>query len=346
MRKFLIYIFLMTIVSACDSGGDDILSKSKMEQVFYDYHLAQAMITNLPADERYKAEMYMNAVYEENGITKEQFDSSVVWYNRHAEDLEEIYDNLNDRFTVMNEELQLQTGRKEMFTLSSESGDTVNIWSGSQLVLLRNRDILNRESFRIKSDTSFYKGDKFIFKADGRLINSDKSSRNFRLTICFGVKYKDGKVISQVQSITRNDTRQLTLNTDEKEIDELFGYFYYNGMPDENNFAVVNNIQLIKMHKQNGKKSKTIQSTASNEEASTDSIKADSIKNKVPELINRRQTSASSIELREKSLDESNQIKIKERPSIIRKNTGPQRRLPANKEKINTLPNNKQRTIQ
>ncbi len=333
MRKLLIYIFLLTIVSACGSGGDGILSKSKMEQVLYDYHIAQAMITNLPSDERYKAEMYMNAVYEENGVTKEQFDSSIVWYNRHAEDLEEIYDNLSDRFTVMNEELQLQTGRKEMITLSSESGDTVNIWSGAQLVLLRNRDILNRESFHIKADTSFYKGDKFLFKADGRLINSDKSSRNFRLTICFGVKYKDGKVISQVQSITRNDTRQMTLNTDEKEIDELFGYFYYNGMPDENNFAVVNNIQLIKMHRQNGKKNKTARSTDTGDEESADSTKTDSIKTKTVEIINRRNTSASSVELREKSLDESNQIKIKERPNILRKNTGPQRRLPENKTK-------------
>ncbi len=344
MRKFLIYIFLLTIVSACGSGGDGILSKSKMEQVLYDYHIAQAMITNLPSDERYKAEMYMNAVYEENGVTKEQFDSSIVWYNRHAEDLEEIYDNLNDRFTVMNEELQLQTGRKEMITLSSDNGDTVNIWSGTQLVLLRNRDILNRESFHIKADTSFYKGDKFLFKADGRLINSDKSSRNFRLTICFGVKYKDGKVISQVQSITRNDSRQMTLNTDEKEIDELFGYFYYNGMPDENNFAVVSNIQLIKMHKQNGKKNKTSKSTGNNEEHSADSVKTDTIKTKTVEILNRRNTSASSTELREKSLDESNQIQIKERPNLIRKNTGPQRRLPADREKIK--PNNMQRTIQ
>ncbi len=250
MRKSIIYILLLLFISACERPGG-VLSKSEMEQVLFDYHIAQAMVGQLPAEERYKAEMYMNAVYEKHDITKADFDTSIVWYNRHAEDLEDIYDNLHYRFTVMNEELQLKSGRNDMITIFSANGDTVNIWNGTQLILLRNKDILNKESFRIKADTSFYRGDKFQLKTTAKLINSDRSSRNFRLVQCLAVRYKDGKVISTVQSITRSDSRQLSLTTDEfKDVDEIFGYFYYNGMKEERNFAIIQDIQLVKMHNQ------------------------------------------------------------------------------------------------
>ncbi len=245
----IIYITLSFLLLASCERPDYVLSKSDMEQALYDYHLTQAMVSNLSSEDRYKAEMYMNAVYEKNGITKEQFDSSIVWYNRHTEDLEDIYDNLHDRFTIMNEEIQLQTGSNEMITMFSESGDTVNIWNGKQLFLLRNNGILCKETFTIKADTSFHQGDKFLLKANGQLINEDKNSRAFRLVMCLAVRYTDGKVISTVIHQTRTDSRQLTLNTDkEKQVEELFGYFYYNGTDKERNFAVINGIQLIKMH--------------------------------------------------------------------------------------------------
>ncbi len=251
MRKPFIYILLSLIVSACVSRPGGVLSQSEMEQVLFDYHIAQAMVNNLPSAERYKAEMYMNAVYEKHDITKADFDTSVVWYNRHAKEMEEIYDNLHDRFAVLNEEMQLKTGRKDVIAISAESGDTVNIWNGTQLMLLRNKDILNRESFRIKADTSFYKGDKFMMKTTVKFINGDRNSRNFRLVQCLAVRYKDSTMTSVVQSVTRNDSRSLSVTTDgKKEIDELFGYFYYNGVKDERNFAIVSDIQLIKMHDQ------------------------------------------------------------------------------------------------
>ncbi len=266
MRNIIYITLSLLLLVSCERPGY-VMSKSDMEQVLYDYHLTQAMVSNLSSEERYKAEMYMNAVYEKNGITKEQFDSSIVWYNRHTEDLEDIYDNLHDRFTIMNEEIQLQTGSNEMITMFSENGDTVNIWNGKQLFLLRNKGILSKESFTIKADTSFHKGDKFMLKADGRLINGDKNSRAFRLVMCLAVKYTDGKVISAVTHLTRTENRQLTLNTDkEKQVEELFGYFYYNGTDDERNFAVINGIQLIKMHQE---KPQTIQKPETEEESLT-----------------------------------------------------------------------------
>ena len=154
MLKVLLIIILVVCTLSCDNSSDKVVSKSKMEQVLYDYHLAQALVSTLSEEERYKAEMYIESVYEKNGITHEEFDSSMVYYNRHADELKDIYNNLHDRFAVINEKLQLQTGNNEMMTFS-ENGDTTNIWGGKKLIVLRNKEILNKEIFTIKADTKW-----------------------------------------------------------------------------------------------------------------------------------------------------------------------------------------------
>ena len=243
MFKVLLIIILVVCTLSCDNSSDKVVSKSKMEQVLYDYHLAQALIATLPEEERYKAEMYIESVYEKNGITHEEFDSSMVYYNRHADELKDIYNNLHDRFTVINEKLQLQTGNNEMMTFS-ENGDTTNIWGGKKLIVLHNKEILNKEMFTIKADTSFHKGDRFIFKANTRFVNTEKRSRNYRLTMCLTVNYSDGKTISEYQHIMNSSAKQITLNTDRtKEIEQVNGFFYYEGLYDERNFIIVDNIE-------------------------------------------------------------------------------------------------------
>ena len=101
-------ILFMLLMAACDDRPEDVLSRGKMEDVLYDYHLMQGIIDELPADEREeKAQDYINAVFEKYGITEAQFESSIAYYNRHTKELHKIYNNLKDRYTAVNEEIQL-----------------------------------------------------------------------------------------------------------------------------------------------------------------------------------------------------------------------------------------------
>lgn len=316
MRKILVFIILISCFTSCNDKHDLIVSKSKMEQVLYDYHVAQALISSLPLDERYKAEMYMEAVYEKNEITKAQFDSSMVYYNRHAEDLKDIYDNLHDRFALMNEKIQLQTGNNEMMAFS-DNGDTTNIWGGKKIIMLRNKNILNKETFTLNADTSFHKGDKFILKANTRLINNEKRSRDYRMTMCLNVVYDDNKQISEYQHITSSTSKQLTLNTDKnKSISKISGFFYYIGKSDERNFAVVDGIELIKIHTD----IPTQQSTKEEEMAETavPILKEQSIQTKMSEVKDK-----TIEELNQERIKNNKKIEIKSAPNKIRKNTGP-----------------------
>ena len=123
----------------------------------------QGIVNDLSAEEREKkAQDYMNAVFEKHGITEAQFDSSIVYYNRHTKDLHKIYSNLKERYTAVNEEIQLVNGNNDMMAIFSTGGDTTNLWSSAKLLTLRNKDLLNKESFTIHADTSFRRQDQFI----------------------------------------------------------------------------------------------------------------------------------------------------------------------------------------
>ncbi len=318
MLKVLLIIILVVCTLSCDNSSDKVVSKSKMEQVLYDYHLAQALIATLQEEERYKAEMYIESVYEKNGITHEEFDSSMVYYNRHADELKDIYNNLHDRFTVINEKLQLQTGNNEMMTFS-ENGDTTNIWGGKKLIVLRNKEILNKEIFTIKADTSFHKGDRFIFKANTRFVNTEKRSRNYRLTMCLTVNYSDGKTISEYQHIMSSSAKQITLNTDRtKEIEQVNGFFYYEGLYDERNFIIVDNIELIKIHTDN---KIVIPSTPEKTDSITSAISIQETKLQNTAVDNSQTKSIKQLNIEREEAHKK--VEIKSAPDRIRKNTGP-----------------------
>ena len=318
MFKVLLIIILVVCTLSCDNSSDKVVSKSKMEQVLYDYHLAQALIATLPEEERYKAEMYIESVYEKNGITHEEFDSSMVYYNRHADELKDIYNNLHDRFTVINEKLQLQTGNNEMMTFS-ENGDTTNIWGGKKLIVLHNKEILNKDIFTIKADTSFHKGDRFILKANTRLVNSERRSRNYRLTMCLTVNYSDGKAISEYQHIMSSSAKQITLNTDRtKEIEQVNGFFYYEGLYDERNFIIIDNIELIKIHTDN---KIVIPSTSEKTDSITSAISIQETKLQNTAVDNSQTKSIKQLNIEREEAHKK--VEIKSAPDRIRKNTGP-----------------------
>ena len=87
-------IILLLSLFACEEKPDGLLSKGEMEDVLYDYHIAQYMAASMPYEERYKSYLYVEAVFEKHGITEAQFDSSLVYYNRHTAQIRDIYQHV------------------------------------------------------------------------------------------------------------------------------------------------------------------------------------------------------------------------------------------------------------
>ena len=305
----------MFLLMACDDRPKDVLSRGKMEDVLYDYHIMQGIIDELPSEEREaKAQDYINAVFEKHGITEAQFDSSIVYYNRHTKDLHKIYSNLKERYSTVNDEIQLVNGNNDMMAVFATGGDTTNLWNSAKLLALRNKDLLNRESFTIQADTSFRRQDQFILTLNPLFIRENQGDYDIQLHVGLSILYASGKHAGMTRMLNTSGIQQLTLQTSpDEDIKTVTGFFYYKGKKATRNLCLIDNISLVRMHQKEPE-----------QPVQTDSVKTDSLAtDTLNKPIERR---LSPEELRQ--MNKSNEhINIQRAPSVRTPNSiGPRRR--------------------
>lgn len=314
-RALPLVLLLLILFAACDDHPQNVLSRGKMEDVLYDYHIMQGIVNDLPAEEREaKGQDYMNAVFEKHGITEAQFDSSIVYYNRHTKDLHKIYSNLKERYTAVNEEIQLVNGNNDMMAIFSTGGDTTNLWNSAKLLTLRNKELLNKESFTIHADTSFRRRDQFILTLSPVFIKERREDYDINLHVGLSVLYASGKHIGTTRVINNDGTQQLTLQTSKDEdIKSITGFFYYKGKKESRSLCLIDNISLIRMHEKEPEKVEV-----------ADTVKIDSIAtDTLPKPVERRLTP----EERRLQNQSGEHIKIQSAPSVRTPNSiGPRRR--------------------
>ena len=273
MKHLLIYILTIICVApcfiACDNDEVHILSKGKMEDVLYDYHLAQGMM-NLNSPEN---SHLIESVFNKHGITEEEFDSSLVYYNTRHKDLMGIYSHLKERLEEQEKSIRLQSGSNEMTAALNGSLDTTDIWGGSPLVILRSNELQNKHTFTIKADTSFYHGDRLMMMANADFIRENDEDREANVILCISLRYDDGKTIADTRTIYGPGTQQLQITADpSRNIKQVSGFFYSNSTSHTRSLAVISGIKLIRIHTQKKEES----TTAAPDFITADSLSADS----------------------------------------------------------------------
>lgn len=272
----IVYIFLLSVVLmwSCDRRPGGIPSQGRMEDILYDYYKAQSLFDVSDTENSEENEKYILGVLDKYGLNSEMFDSAMVWYTAHPDQLQEIYHNLEARLKAEDEEMQAQVGRSEMTALYSDGSDTTNLWNGAKLIALRPDRLHNLESFTLKADTSYHKSDHFHLNADIKIIKEDPNSPSV-LTMNLSIRTKDGKVYSQTSQTGTNDIQRITINqSSDSEIDEISGYFYYKGDTKTKSVCIINGISLIRMHVKEEPK----------DTLNTDSLNSDSILDNEPQM--------------------------------------------------------------
>ena len=314
------YIFLLIMamgIASCSTRPEGVVSKSKMKDVLYDYHLAQGLIMNLPVDSSFMAQAIYDAVYENNGITETQFDSSMIYYQRHMDDLKDIYNEVKNRLTEEEKSIQLKIGNSEMMVFT-EGGDTADIWMGSQLYALRYSDMLNKAQFHLKCDTTFHRYDKFLMKATTMFVRDNKEDRNHYLTLCLSLKYKNNRIVSNIQHVSNDGPVQINLTAvDDEDLAAVSGFFYYEGKPGGRNIGFVRDISLLRMHDR--VKEAEMADTVQVDTLEVDSVATDSADIAIPIDTVEREQVLTPEEKRAKALEHSQQgekVQIRKAPEV------------------------------
>lgn len=283
MKKLMICLVavmaLLFCVSSCKpSLPSGVLSKGKMTDILYDYHLALAMAHMDDNGDKGQSLAYREAVLRKHDVTSAEFDSSMVYYMRHTELLEDVYKDLTDRY---NNEITAMGGSASAggeFANLSATGDTANVWNLATSMVFMPVKPFNSTSFDIKVDSTFHKGDRLMLDFDAQFIYQDGMRNGVAM---LAVQFGNDSIAQRTIMIQSTQHYSVELSdADSLGIKSVKGYFML--MNDDNGTGVssqttlklmfLEHIKLIRMHPQKP----VAAPSGSSSSASSDSLRKDS----------------------------------------------------------------------
>lgn len=283
MKKLMICLVavmaLLFCVSSCKpSLPSGVLSKGKMTDILYDYHLALAMAHMDDNGDKGQSLAYREAVLRKHDVTSAEFDSSMVYYMRHTELLEDVYKDLTDRYN--NEITAMGGSAKEggEFANLSATGDTANVWNLAASMVFMPVKPFNSTSFDIKVDSTFHKGDRLMLDFDAQFIYQDGMRNGVAM---LAVQFGNDSIAQRTIMIQSSQHYSVELSDDDSlGVKSVKGYFMLmngdNGTDVSSQTTLklmfLEHIKLIRMHPQ-----KPVAAPAgSSSSVSSDSLRKDS----------------------------------------------------------------------
>lgn len=252
---FLLISLLLIIFSCKPQVPGKYIQPDDFEDILYDYHLADAIVNNDGTDEKkYELTLYRQAVLKKYDITQAEFDSSLVYYVRHADRLHKIYENLSKRLS--DEALALGATANDISKYGDLASvkDTSNMWRGVSSCILMPQAPYNTMSFDITADSTYHKGDKLIFSFNSNFIFKDGTRDGVAM---LAVQFKNDSIGSSVIHMSSNNNYSITVaDTRNNGIKAIRGFIYLN-KPYSNqannslNLMAINKIKLVRMRNNN-----------------------------------------------------------------------------------------------
>ena len=254
-RVFLCLTLCAVVVSCKPKVPDEYLQPGEFEDILYDYHLADAMADGgdnaLETD--YNVILYRQAVLEKYGITQAEFDSSLVYYMRHADRLHQVYENLTERLEEDAMALGASANDIRRYGDMASARDTLNMWTGVPAAMFTPSAPYNVMSFEIAADSTYRQGDKIIFSFNCDFIYNEGAKDGWAL---LAVQFKNDSVAGNTTHMTTNSNYSITVSdSDRKGIKAIRGFIYlgkrgYDRGTGGNDLCLmfVDNIRMVRMH--------------------------------------------------------------------------------------------------
>lgn len=244
----------MLVLAACKPGTPSrYIQPGDMEDILYDYHIGQAiaqMEDGSLEQRNFDRTVNMAAVLKKHGVTKAEFDSSLVYYYTHADRFQKMYKRIAERLSDEALKLGASEGEVERYATVGLNGDTANIWAGNRTAVFMPYAPYNRQTFRQEADSTYHKGDSFMLNL---MVDFMYQSGTKDAVVCLVARLENDSIVSRVNHISVSGVNQLRLNIDDQyAVKELFGYFYLGKGNDQSTtlkLMFLKDIQLIRFHK-------------------------------------------------------------------------------------------------
>lgn len=248
--RFILYVLLAVAgFQSCKPGRpSELIPEDKLEDLLYDYHVAQALADAERDSMELKRYSYVLAVFDKYGVTEAEFDSTMLWYSTHASLLNDIYKRLDEKFEGNVSALSAATGEAATYASLGEQGDTANIWRERTFRVLKPQIADDRIQFFMEADSTFLRGDELMWRFDPRYISSGGSNEAYAALY---VKYDNDSVAGLAQRVYSNSPMQIRLQGDTAHaIRAVGGFVYYKPDLKDNGFRmlILDHIMLVRFH--------------------------------------------------------------------------------------------------
>lgn len=226
---------------------EEIIRPDRMEHILYDYHLSVSMGNNLNYADNYQKEAYKNYVFGKHRITEAEFDSSMVWYTRHTEELARLYKKVGERFRGEKKHMEELLALRENKPAVSLPGDTVDVWYDRTLYWLTDVPLANKVTFEIPADSNFKAKDAFLWSAEYLFLSEGER----RAVMGFNVLFENDSVAGCVKDITSSGVQTLYIKPDSAfAVKSVNGFIYYMDRDSSANKPglIVNHLALTRYH--------------------------------------------------------------------------------------------------
>lgn len=262
MRKLSILLVISVVFTsfcACSKKSEPnaILSAEEMEDVLFDYHLAQSLVNQSGDSADFRIRVYAESVFKKHEVTEEQFNTSLRYYHRHTTELHDIYKNIEKRMNFL-------VGDYSETRYTSE-GDTANIWQGPERYLM-SAALGNYITFSQPTDTLLEEGDKLELNFSTGWIYKEGQRQGVAVLY---VQYEGDSVATSTQQFSSSGPQQVVLRIGaKKKIEGIRGMIYQQTTwTSEPKLLVISDISLIRYH------SSTPKTQQEDFKAQSDSIK-------------------------------------------------------------------------
>lgn len=214
---------LMLFASCKVSKPKGILSESQMERILYDYHLLRPVAQASADSSNIKMRAYLLACLKRHGVTEAEFDSSMVWYCQHPATLQRVYQRIDDRYSSELTTLGVATNTINRYSSLSATGDTANIWNGRTFYLLSSNGFNNRIPFEVKADSSFKKGDSFMFNFRAEFLQKEGQRH---IVVALAVEYENDSVAHVQRHFYSSGDNTIEIPSTPLLAKRVYGYVY------------------------------------------------------------------------------------------------------------------------
>jgi len=241
-------LLLLSAIIACKpKTPSQYIQPDEMEDILVDYYMARALAQHGADRGGYKQALYEDAVFRQYGVTKEQFDSSLVYYYTRADRFNPVLQRVADRLEERALVLGATEGEIGKYAMLNATGDTANIWAERSAMALLPQPPFNRWEFTIEGDSNFHRGDSFLLQFMSNFVYQGGNKTGVAY---LAVDYGDTTVTRSLR-FSVSGLSQLRMPEYPQEVRKIRGYFYaYDGHEETTMMRLlfVDNVQLIRFH--------------------------------------------------------------------------------------------------